>query len=167
MLRAERTGGQRSQTFALLLVVIALIHLGGLSVCIERRPDRESGDNAAEQKLLADLSPTLSPSGLRIFRFSVYGCSLNLDVRYVARLARLELSDAEVAEYQAQLSDVLKFVEALRQVDVSDVEPTAHASAVFNVFREDTAQPSFTSKEALANAPRQANDLFVVTKVIE
>lgn len=90
-----------------------------------------------------------------------------LDVRYVARLARLELSDAEVAEYQAQLSDVLKFVEALRQVDVSAVEPTAHASAVFNVFREDTVQPSFSSKEALANAPRQANDLFVVTKVIE
>ena len=55
----------------------------------------------------------------------------DLDVRYVARLARLELSDAEIAQYQAQLSDVLKFVEALRQVDVSDVEPTAHASPVF------------------------------------
>ena len=90
-----------------------------------------------------------------------------LDVRYVARLARLELSEDEIARYQAQLSDVLTFVEALRQVDVSGVEPTAHASAVFNVFREDTVQPSFTSKEALANAPRQANDLFVVTKVIE
>ena len=62
---------------------------------------------------------------------------------------------------------MLTFVEALRQVDVSAVEPTAHASAVFNVFREDTAQPSFTAKEALANAPRQANDLFVVTKVLD
>ena len=90
-----------------------------------------------------------------------------LDVRYVARLARLDLSEEEIAKYQAQLSDVLTFVEALRQVDVSAVEPTAHASAVFNVFREDAAQPSFTPKEALANAPRQANDLFVVTKVIE
>ena len=90
-----------------------------------------------------------------------------LDVRYVARLARLELSEAEVAQYQTQLSDVLTFVEALRQVDVSAVEPTAHASAVFNVFREDEVQPSFQPSEALANAPRQANDLFVVTKVIE
>lgn len=91
----------------------------------------------------------------------------DLDVRYVARLARLELSDAEVAQYQAQLSDVLKFAEALRQVDVSDVEPTAHASAVFNVFRADEPRPCFTQKEALANAPRQANDLFVVTKVLD
>ncbi len=90
-----------------------------------------------------------------------------LDVRYVARLARLELGDEEIAKYQAQLSDVLKYVEALRQVDVSDVEPTAHASPVFNVFRADEARPGFTSVEALANAPRQANNLFVVTKVLD
>ena len=91
----------------------------------------------------------------------------DLDVRYIARLARLELSDEEVARYQTQLGDVLTFVEALRKVDVSAVEPTAHASPVFNVFRQDEAQASFTPKEALANAPRQANDLFVVTKVVE
>ena len=91
----------------------------------------------------------------------------DLDVRYIARLARLELSNEEVARYQSQLSDVLTFVEALRKVDVSGVEPTAHASPVFNVFRRDEAQASFTPKEALANAPRQANDLFVVTKVVE
>ncbi len=91
----------------------------------------------------------------------------DLDVRYIARLARLELSDEEVARYQSQLSNVLTFVEALRKVDVSGVEPTAHASPVFNVFRQDVAQASFTPKEALANAPRQANDLFVVTKVVE
>ena len=93
--------------------------------------------------------------------------SPDLDVSYVARLARLELSADEITQYQAQLSDVLKFVEALRQVDVSNVEPTAHASAVFNVFRPDTEQPSFSPAEALSNAPRQANGLFVVTKVVE
>lgn len=93
--------------------------------------------------------------------------SPDLDVSYVARLARLELSADEIARYQTQLSDVLKFVEALRQVDVTDVEPTAHASAVFNVFRPDAAQPGFTPAEALSNAPRQANGLFVVTKVVE
>lgn len=91
----------------------------------------------------------------------------DLDVRYVARLARLDLSDEEVEKYQSQLSDVLTFVEALRQVDVSAVEPTAHASPVFNVFRADEPQPSFPVAEALANAPRQANGLFVVTKVVE
>ena len=91
----------------------------------------------------------------------------DLDVRYIARLARLELSDEEVAKYQSQLSNVLTFVETLRKVDVSQVEPTAHASPVFNVFRQDQAQTSFTPKQALANSPRQANDLFVVTKVVE
>ena len=90
-----------------------------------------------------------------------------LDVGYIARLARLELSEEEIARYQTQLSDVLTFVEALRKVDVSGVEPTAHASPVFNVFRPDEVQPSFTAAEALANAPRQANNLFVVTKVVE
>ena len=91
----------------------------------------------------------------------------DLDVRYVARLARLELSEEEVSRFQAQLSDVLTYVEALRQVDVSGVEPTAHASAVFNVFRPDDVQPSFRAAEALANAPKQGNDLFVVTKVLD
>jgi aspartyl-tRNA(Asn)/glutamyl-tRNA(Gln) amidotransferase subunit C len=91
----------------------------------------------------------------------------DLDVGYVAQLARLDLSAEEIARYQAQLGDVLKFVEALRQVDVSDVEPTAHASAVFNVFRADEPQPSLPPEVALANAPRQANGLFVVTKVLD
>ena len=91
----------------------------------------------------------------------------DLDVGYVARLARLDLSAAEIAQYQAQLSDVLTFVEALRKVDVSDVEPTAHASAVFNVFRADEPQPSLPTAAALANAPRQANDLFIVPKVLD
>ena len=77
----------------------------------------------------------------------------DLDVRYIARLARLELSDDEVARYQSQLSNVLTFVEALRKVDVSHVEPTAHASPVFNVFRQDEAQASFTPEQALSQRP--------------
>lgn len=90
-----------------------------------------------------------------------------LDVRYVAQLARLELSPEEVAEYQGQLSEVLKYAEALRAVDVTGVEPTAHASAVYNVWREDEAHSGLTPAQALENAPRQANSLFVVTKVVE
>lgn len=93
--------------------------------------------------------------------------SPELDVSYVARLARLDLSPEEIAQYQTQLSDVLKFAEALRQVDVTGVEPTAHSGAVYNVFREDEVQPSLPTQKALSNAPRQANSLFVVTKVVE
>ena len=91
----------------------------------------------------------------------------DLDVRYIAQLARLDLSEEEIATFQAQLGHVLEHVEALRRVDVTAVEPTAHASAVFNVFRHDSPRESFPPETALGNAPRRANDLFVVTKVVE
>ena len=89
------------------------------------------------------------------------------DVRYVATLARLKLTDEEARTFQNQLGDVLAFVEKLKKVDVTGVEPTAHTSDVFNVFREDEVRPGLTAAEALANAPRKANDLFVVTKVVD
>ena len=93
--------------------------------------------------------------------------SAAFDVRYTAQLARLHLSEEEISKFQAQISQVLAYVEKLEQVDVSGVEPTAHANAVFNVFREDASQDWFTPEQALANAPRSANQLFVVPKVIE
>lgn len=93
--------------------------------------------------------------------------SAAFDVRYTAQLARLNLTDEEVAKFQTQLSQVLEYVEKLKQVDVTGVEPTAHANEVFNVFRADESRPWFDSNEALANAPRQANQLFIVPKVIE
>ena len=89
------------------------------------------------------------------------------DVRYVAQLARLDLTDAEITKFQSQLGGVLAHVEKLRQVDVSGVEPTAHANEVVNVFRADTERACFTPADALSNAPRQANGLFGVPKVIE
>jgi aspartyl-tRNA(Asn)/glutamyl-tRNA(Gln) amidotransferase subunit C len=93
--------------------------------------------------------------------------SAAFDVRYTAQLARLNLSDAEIAKFQTQLSQVLEYVEKLKQVDVSGVEPTAHANEVFNVFRADEPRRWLDPVEALANAPRQANQLFIVPKVIE
>ena len=93
--------------------------------------------------------------------------SAEFDVRYTAQLARLNLNEEEVAKFQTQLSQVLKFIEKLNQVDVSGVEPTAHSSAVYNVFRADVPRPGLLPEQALANAPRQANQLFVVPKVIE
>ena len=91
----------------------------------------------------------------------------DLDVAYVAKLARLNLSDAETQLFQKQLGDVLKYADKLREVDVSHVEAAAHAVPIFNVFREDEPRDWFTAEEALSNAPRQANDLFIVTKVVE
>ena len=91
----------------------------------------------------------------------------DLDVAYVARLARINLTDAEAKVFQKQLSDVLKYVEKLQQADVSHVEATAHTLPIYNVFREDAPRDWFTAEEALGNAPRQANDLFIVPKVVE
>ena len=90
-----------------------------------------------------------------------------LDVAYVARLARLDLTNAETELFQKQLGDVLRYAEKLREVDVSHVEAAAHAVPIFNVFREDEPRDWFTAKQALSNAPRQANGLFIVTKVVE
>jgi aspartyl-tRNA(Asn)/glutamyl-tRNA(Gln) amidotransferase subunit C len=91
----------------------------------------------------------------------------DLDVAYVARLARINLTDEETELFQKQLGDVLKYAEKLREVDVSNVEAAAHALPIFNVFREDAPRDWLTAQQALSNAPRQANGLFIVTKVVE
>ena len=91
----------------------------------------------------------------------------DLDVADVAKLARLNLSDEETRLFQSQLGQVLEHVDKLREVDVSNVEVTAHAIPVFNVFREDEPRDWFSAEEALSNAPQKANGLFIVTKVVE
>ena len=91
----------------------------------------------------------------------------DLDVVYVARLARINLTDDEAKIFQKQLDDVLKYVEKLREVDVTEVDAAAHTLPVFDVFRDDVPSEWFTADQALSNAPRQANGLFVVPKVVE
>ena len=90
-----------------------------------------------------------------------------LDVAYVAQLARLQLTAEETELFQKQLADVLKYAEKLREVDVSHVEAAAHAVPMFNVFREGKPCDWLTADEALTNAPHKANQLFIVTKVVE
>ena len=91
----------------------------------------------------------------------------DLNVRDISTLARLNLTEEEVSTFQSQLSQVLEYVEQLDQVDVSNVEPTAHTNPVFNVLRQDGDREWFNAQDALANAPHAANGLFTVTKVIE
>lgn len=91
----------------------------------------------------------------------------SIDVGYVAKLARLNLTAEETQLFQKQLGGVLKYAEKLGEIDVSHVEASAHAVPMFNVFREDEPKGWFTPDQALSNAPRQANNLFIVTKVVE
>ena len=90
-----------------------------------------------------------------------------IDIKYVAHLARLHLTDEEQQKFGTQLGQVLGYIEKLREVDVSQVEPMAHAVPLINVTRPDEIRPSLSNEEALRNAPAQANGLFIVPKIVE
>jgi aspartyl-tRNA(Asn)/glutamyl-tRNA(Gln) amidotransferase subunit C len=84
------------------------------------------------------------------------------EVLHVARLARLELSDDEVAKFQEQLSDILEAVSKVSELDLSDVPPTAHPLEIANAWAEDEPRPSLTLDEVFANAPDREGDYFRV-----
>ncbi len=88
-------------------------------------------------------------------------------VRKVAKLARLEVSNAEVAEFSGQLSAILEYVEKMNQLNTEGVEPPAHCLPISNVFREDAAKESLGTEKTLANAPDRDGDFFKVPKILE
>jgi aspartyl-tRNA(Asn)/glutamyl-tRNA(Gln) amidotransferase subunit C len=90
-----------------------------------------------------------------------------IDVKYVAQLARLALSPDEEKKLGTQLGSILGYIEKLRELDVSQVEPTAHAVPLVNVMRPDIIRPSLSHDEALRNAPKAGGGLFVVPKIVE
>ena len=88
------------------------------------------------------------------------------DVQYVAKLARLEVTDQEVAKYTQQLANILEYVEQLNKLDTSKVEPLTHPLDVKNVFRPDELKPSLTQVEVLSNAPEPQSGHFKVPKIM-
>lgn len=89
------------------------------------------------------------------------------EVRHVAELAKLRLSEAEIAQYTEQLSAILDYAELLQQVDTSHVPPTPYVLPLSNVMADDLSRPSLSNAEALANAPDAANGFFRVHAVFE
>ena len=89
------------------------------------------------------------------------------EVRYVADLARLELSTEEVKSFTADMNRILDYMDQLNELDTGGVEPTSHVLSLKNVFREDIVGESLTVDEVLANAPRREKGHFVVPKIIE
>ena len=89
------------------------------------------------------------------------------DVEHVARLARLELSDADKERMRRELDRILSYIDKLRALDTEGVEPTSHAVPMTNVMREDAPRPSFPRADMLANAPDPSGDFFRVPKIIE
>jgi aspartyl-tRNA(Asn)/glutamyl-tRNA(Gln) amidotransferase subunit C len=89
------------------------------------------------------------------------------DVRWVAHLARLELTDTELESMTRHLSAIVDYVNQLQQVNTDGVEPLAHALDLQNVFRDDEPAPSLTVAAALANAPDRRGDFYGVPAVFE
>jgi aspartyl-tRNA(Asn)/glutamyl-tRNA(Gln) amidotransferase subunit C len=88
-------------------------------------------------------------------------------VRWVASLARLELSEAELQTMTGQLNRIVEYVNQLQQLNTDNVEPLAHAVDIANVFRADEPRPSLPVDEALANAPRRRENFYAVPAVLD
>ena len=90
-----------------------------------------------------------------------------IDIDRVAQLARIALSPEEKRTFSQQLGDVLHHIEQLEKVDVTGVEPTAHAFPLYNVWQEDVAEPGLPVDSALRNAPAKRDNMIAVPKVVE
>ena len=88
-------------------------------------------------------------------------------VRKVAKLSRLELTEDEVQEFTGQLSAILDYVEKMNELDTAGVEPLAHCLPVSNVLREDSAKESLGTEKVLANAPQRDDEFFKVPKILD
>ncbi len=88
------------------------------------------------------------------------------EVRHVARLARLQLNEAEVGPLTEQLDRILSYVAKLNELDTTGIAATTHALSLENAFREDAVIASLPQQEALANAPRDNGASFVVPRVL-
>ena len=89
------------------------------------------------------------------------------DVRHVAKLARLELGDGEIARMTAELSAIVAYVRKLEEVDTAEVSPTAHVRIARVTLRADEPRPGLSHDEALAEAPRVAEDGFAVPAFVD
>jgi aspartyl-tRNA(Asn)/glutamyl-tRNA(Gln) amidotransferase subunit C len=89
------------------------------------------------------------------------------EVEYVARLARLRLSPEEIEKLRAQLSNILDYIDMLKEVDVAGVPPTAQVTDLLNILRADEVRPSLPREDVLLNAPDQQDGLFRVKAIFE
>ena len=91
----------------------------------------------------------------------------SIDLRHIARLSRLHLTEEELKFFETQVAQILSFVDKLKEVDVKGVEPTSHPLSLSNVFRGDEVKPSLPIEEFLKKAPRARGRFFEVPKIIE
>ena len=88
------------------------------------------------------------------------------DVAHLAKLARIEMSPAELDHMASELEQILGAVKRVQEVATADIAPTSHPLSMSNVFRDDVVKPSLTNDEALSGAPAQAEDRFKVPQIL-
>lgn len=88
-------------------------------------------------------------------------------VRQVAKLSRLALSEDEIIKFAEQLSAILEYIEKLNQLDTSNVEPLAHCLPINNCLRQDIIKPSLGTEATLSNAPQKDEQFFLVPKILD
>ena len=94
--------------------------------------------------------------------------NLSIDeVKHVAKLAKLELTEEEIVKFQKQLSSIVEFVRKLEELDIKNVNPTSQVTGLENVFREDEVKPSLNQKDVLANSPSTHDGYFRVRAIFE
>ncbi len=88
-------------------------------------------------------------------------------VRKVAKLSRLDLTEEEIEEFTGQLSAILDYVEKMNELDTTNIEPLAHCLPISNIFREDKVKESLGTEKTLANAPQRDGEFFKVPKILD
>lgn len=117
--------------------------------------------------LLAPRFATDARYPLLTTRYFPMSSPTDLNIDHVANLARISLTQEEKSKFAEQLNDVLVYIEQLKKVDVSQVEPTAHAFPVYNVWSDDIPVAALPVELALKNAPAMRDNMIVVPKVVE
>jgi len=93
---------------------------------------------------------------------------MKINIKHIAKLANLTLTEAEEKEFDGQLNDILSYIEQLNKVDTSNVEPTAQVTGLKNVTRNDKfTDDMLTQEEALSGGKKTHNGLFVVDKLVD
>ena len=93
--------------------------------------------------------------------------SETFDIKYVAELARIQLTSEEGEQFQKQLNTILESVKKLQDLNLEKIEPTAHAFPVYNIWRSDEEKDSLSVESALKNAPNHSNDLILMPKIVD
>lgn len=104
---------------------------------------------------------------LAIEQIKKYNGVMKIDVKHIAKLANLPISDEEEKKFETQLGETLSYVEMLQEVDTKNVKATNQVTGLENVFREDQVKPSLSQEEALKNSPATQNGFFKVSAILE